>query len=75
MIALVRDRKTFNMYVNAVPIFDQMEHYKLDWHRFNLRQRLEGKSAVTVEEFEKKTGTGRFMSAHKTPILLCHPVA
>lgn len=36
-----------------------MEHYKLDWHRFNLRQRLEGRSAVTVDEFEKKTGTGR----------------
>jgi len=47
-------------------IFDQMEHYKLDYHRFNLRQRLKGRSAVTVEEFEKKTGTGRFMNAHMT---------
>ncbi|XP_058641964.1 tRNA endonuclease ANKZF1 isoform X2 [Onychostoma macrolepis] len=34
---------------------EQMEHYKLDWHRFNLRQRLEGSSVVTVEEFERKT--------------------
>lgn len=41
---------------------EQMEHYKLDWHRFNLRQRLEGRSAVTVEEFEKKTGTGDISS-------------
>ncbi|KAK9969585.1 hypothetical protein ABG768_027746 [Culter alburnus] len=41
---------------------EQMEHYKLDWHRFNLRQRLEGKSAVTVEEFEKKSGTGDISS-------------
>ncbi|XP_026766805.3 ankyrin repeat and zinc finger domain-containing protein 1 isoform X1 [Pangasianodon hypophthalmus] len=37
---------------------EQMEHYKLDWHRFNLRQRLAGRSPVTVEEFEKKTGMG-----------------
>ncbi|XP_056107693.1 ankyrin repeat and zinc finger domain-containing protein 1 isoform X2 [Rhinichthys klamathensis goyatoka] len=41
---------------------EQMEHYKLDYHRFNLRQRLEGRSAVTVEEFEKKTGTGDISS-------------
>ncbi|XP_016424444.1 ankyrin repeat and zinc finger domain-containing protein 1-like isoform X2 [Sinocyclocheilus rhinocerous] len=41
---------------------EQMEHYKLDWHRFNLRQRLEGGSVVTVEEFEKKTGTGDISS-------------
>ncbi|KTF94704.1 hypothetical protein cypCar_00002081 [Cyprinus carpio] len=41
---------------------EQMEHYKLDWHRFNLRQRLEGRSVVTVEEFEKKTGTGDISS-------------
>lgn len=54
----MRDRKKFNMYVNAAPVFYQMEHYKLDWHRFNLRKRLEGRSAVTVEEFEKKTGAG-----------------
>ncbi|KAL1268088.1 hypothetical protein QQF64_033451 [Cirrhinus molitorella] len=41
---------------------EQMEHYKLDWHRFNLRQRLEGRSVVTVDEFEKKTGTGDISS-------------
>ncbi|TRY99647.1 hypothetical protein DNTS_000108 [Danionella cerebrum] len=38
------------------------EHYKLDWHRFNLKQRLKGRSAVTVEEFEKKTCTGDISS-------------
>ncbi|KAK3568979.1 hypothetical protein QTP86_021377 [Hemibagrus guttatus] len=37
---------------------EQMEHYKLDWHRFNLRQRLAGRSPITAEEFEKKTGMG-----------------
>ncbi|XP_056144965.1 ankyrin repeat and zinc finger domain-containing protein 1 isoform X2 [Lampris incognitus] len=37
---------------------EQMEHYKLDWHRFNLKQKLGGRQPVTVEEFERKTGTG-----------------
>ncbi|KAK2850366.1 hypothetical protein Q7C36_009149 [Tachysurus vachellii] len=41
---------------------EQMEHYKLDWHRFNLRQRLLGRSPITVEEFEKKTGMGDMSS-------------
>ncbi|XP_033843300.1 ankyrin repeat and zinc finger domain-containing protein 1 [Periophthalmus magnuspinnatus] len=41
---------------------DQMEHYKLDWHRFNLRQKMEGLSPVTVEEFERKTGAGDMSS-------------
>lgn len=59
------------MYVNSAPVFYQMEHYKLDWHRFNLRQRLEGRSVVTVEEFEKKTGTGRVMYAHMTLLTNC----
>ncbi|XP_067107418.1 tRNA endonuclease ANKZF1 isoform X3 [Osmerus mordax] len=36
---------------------EQMEHYKLDWHRFNLRQRIVGLPPVTVEEFERKMGT------------------
>ncbi|XP_076858232.1 tRNA endonuclease ANKZF1 [Brachyhypopomus gauderio] len=41
---------------------EQMEHYKLDWHRFNLKQRLAGRSPFTVEEFEKKTGAGDLSS-------------
>ncbi|CDQ85124.1 unnamed protein product [Oncorhynchus mykiss] len=39
-----------------------MEHYKLDWHRFNLRQRPSGKTPATVEEFERKTGGGDMSS-------------
>lgn len=35
-----------------------MEHYKLDWHRFNLKQKMLGASPVSAEEFEKKTGAG-----------------
>ncbi|XP_067371736.1 tRNA endonuclease ANKZF1 isoform X3 [Channa argus] len=38
---------------------EQMEHYKLDWHRFNLRQKISGFPPVTVEEFERKTGAGK----------------
>uniref|UniRef100_A0A8C7E589 Ankyrin repeat and zinc finger peptidyl tRNA hydrolase 1 n=1 Tax=Naja naja TaxID=35670 RepID=A0A8C7E589_NAJNA len=34
---------------------DQREHYRLDWHRFNLKQRLLGRQMLTVEEFEAKT--------------------
>ncbi|XP_061925996.1 tRNA endonuclease ANKZF1 [Entelurus aequoreus] len=37
---------------------EQMEHYKLDWHRFNLRLKISGMPPVTTEEFERKTGDG-----------------
>uniref|UniRef100_A0A3Q3N972 Ankyrin repeat and zinc finger peptidyl tRNA hydrolase 1 n=1 Tax=Labrus bergylta TaxID=56723 RepID=A0A3Q3N972_9LABR len=40
----------------------QMEHYKLDWHRFNLRLKLSGMPTVTAEEFETKTGAGDMSS-------------
>lgn len=36
----------------------QTEHYRLDWHRFNLKQRLQGRRALTVEEFEEKSRAG-----------------
>ncbi|NXK96379.1 ANKZ1 protein, partial [Formicarius rufipectus] len=34
------------------------EHYRLDWHRFNLKQRLLGHQTLPVEVFEEKTRTG-----------------
>ncbi|NXP21137.1 ANKZ1 protein, partial [Scytalopus superciliaris] len=37
---------------------EQTEHYRLDWHRFNLRQRLLGRQMLPVEVFEEKTRTG-----------------
>ncbi|XP_060629064.2 tRNA endonuclease ANKZF1 isoform X1 [Anolis sagrei] len=37
---------------------EQTEHYRLDWHRFNLKQRLLGRQMLTVEEFEVKTQAG-----------------
>ncbi|XP_008297369.1 ankyrin repeat and zinc finger domain-containing protein 1 isoform X2 [Stegastes partitus] len=41
---------------------EQTEHYKLDWHRFNLRQKMAGLPPLTAEEFEKKTGAGDLSS-------------
>ncbi|XP_061736070.1 tRNA endonuclease ANKZF1 [Nerophis ophidion] len=41
---------------------DQMEHYKLDWHRFNLRLKISGMPPVTTEEFERRTGDGDLSS-------------
>ncbi|XP_067994934.1 tRNA endonuclease ANKZF1 isoform X9 [Melanerpes formicivorus] len=37
---------------------EQTEHYHLDWHRFNLKQRLLGRQTLPVEVFEEKTRTG-----------------
>ena len=33
--------------------FEQRQHFKLDWHRYNLKRKLQNKSAVGEEEFEK----------------------
>lgn len=32
---------------------DQRAHFKSDWHRLNLKQRLKGRSALTEDEFER----------------------
>ncbi|NXR13353.1 ANKZ1 protein, partial [Semnornis frantzii] len=37
---------------------EQTEHYRLDWHRFNLKQRLLGCQTLPEEVFEEKTHTG-----------------
>ncbi|KAM6268883.1 tRNA endonuclease ANKZF1 [Porphyrio hochstetteri] len=37
---------------------EQTEHYRLDWHRFNLKQRLLGRQTLPVEVFEEKISTG-----------------
>ncbi|KAG5889111.1 hypothetical protein JTB14_003914 [Gonioctena quinquepunctata] len=34
----------------------QREHYKLDWHRYNLKQSLLSKPHISEEEFDEKTG-------------------
>ncbi|KAM9709316.1 tRNA endonuclease ANKZF1 isoform 1-T1 [Menidia menidia] len=41
---------------------EQREHYKLDWHRFNLRRKMKGLPPLQAEEFERKTGAGDLSS-------------
>ncbi|XP_066140469.1 tRNA endonuclease ANKZF1-like [Euwallacea fornicatus] len=33
----------------------QREHYKLDWHRYNLKQSLQGKEPIAEEDFNLRT--------------------
>ncbi|ELU10697.1 hypothetical protein CAPTEDRAFT_99754 [Capitella teleta] len=35
---------------------EQIEHYKSDWHRFNLKSKLRGSAVVSEEQFEDITG-------------------
>ncbi|XP_058521018.1 tRNA endonuclease ANKZF1 isoform X2 [Ochotona princeps] len=41
---------------------EQREHYKLDWHRFNLKQRLRNKPVLSALDFEKWSSTGDLSS-------------
>ncbi|XP_056008477.1 ankyrin repeat and zinc finger domain-containing protein 1-like isoform X2 [Ostrea edulis] len=36
---------------------DQKEHFKSDWHRYNLQRRLKGKTTLTEDEFEDVCGS------------------
>ncbi len=36
---------------------EQVEHYQLDWHRYNLKRKLKGLTHVNQEDFEKISGT------------------
>lgn len=42
----------------------QREHYKLDWHRYNLKQSLLSKQPLKEEEFNEKTNNGNFLLTH-----------
>ena len=35
---------------------EQVEHYKLDWHRYNVKRRLRGLECVPQGDFEKLEG-------------------
>ncbi|XP_077604813.1 tRNA endonuclease ANKZF1 isoform X1 [Crocuta crocuta] len=41
---------------------EQREHYKLDWHRFNLKQRLKDKPLLSAVDFEKQSSAGDLSS-------------
>jgi len=34
---------------------DQVLHYRLDWHRVNLKRKVQGKHPLSVEAFEETT--------------------
>ena len=36
---------------------EQRAHFKLDWHRFNIANKLKGKEAITEEKFEEQLET------------------
>ena len=36
---------------------EQVQHYKLDWHRYNLKRKLKGLEAVSQDSFETLAGT------------------
>ncbi|XP_022356371.1 ankyrin repeat and zinc finger domain-containing protein 1 isoform X3 [Enhydra lutris kenyoni] len=46
---------------------EQREHYKLDWHRFNLKQRLKDKPLLSALDFEKQSSTGAPRRTRTTP--------
>ncbi|MEE6488984.1 hypothetical protein FKM82_015456 [Ascaphus truei] len=37
---------------------EQKEHYTLDWHRFNLRRRIQGAASLSADEFQDRTRAG-----------------
>ena len=47
---------------------DQVQHYRLDWHRFNLKLSLFGKPAISEDAFEAKLGRHTSISLHPVHI-------
>lgn len=41
-------------------VAQQREHYKLDWHRYNLKQNLLLKQPCSEEEFNNKAGKNKY---------------
>lgn len=35
---------------------EQVQHYKLDWHRYNIKRKLKGLEPVDQDHFEKISG-------------------
>ena len=44
---------------------EQLVHYRLDWHRYNLKRRLKGLAPYSQEEFEKISGECPFFATMK----------
>lgn len=41
---------------------EQLVHYRLDWHRYNLKRRLKGLAPLSQEEFERIAGENQSMN-------------
>ena len=59
-----------DMYCNTCHVHfssreEQVEHYRLDWHRYNLKRKLKGLPRVDQEEFEKVAGIGESLWIYK----------
>ena len=49
---------TINVCLKYLYIFlFQKRHYRSDWHRYNLKQRLKGRERISEEQFEEISGT------------------
>ena len=40
---------------------DQLLHYRLDWHRINLKRKMQGKAPLSAEAFEEITSGFEFL--------------
>ncbi|XP_054441609.1 tRNA endonuclease ANKZF1 isoform X2 [Pteronotus mesoamericanus] len=60
----VHKRPGWGIFPHSASLIDsyQREHYKLDWHRFNLKQRLKDKPLLSALDFEKQSSTGDLSS-------------
>ena len=49
---------------------EQVPHYRLDWHRYNLKRKLKGLTHVTQEEFEMEAGLFAHVSSPRVTMAL-----
>lgn len=52
---IVRDCTCINLVAKFYFQF-QKDHFKSDWHRYNLQRKLKGKTTLTEEEFDDACG-------------------
>ena len=51
-----RDPECTSCHVTFSNREEQVEHYKLDWHRYNLKRKLKGLEGVGQDQFERISG-------------------
>ena len=40
---------------------DQVMHYKLDWHKYNVKRRVSGRNPISQEDFERISGMATYL--------------